>query len=235
MYNSCDSYNTCKSCGKDFKKISLHWASSDCRYPKLDKDTESVIKGLLAGDATIGKDGRLSVYTTNPIFAEFIYRQLISIVPVTVSIRDADSNELMKRELFELTLPKHKFTKKLRDDWYNPKKIPKNTVVDKLFTKYWYVCDGNLNSKYEASITTSSKNIEFVEKSFNQLPFEYKIKNIGTTELSNNDRYRIYISSRENVEKFLNYLGEPVPGFEYKWEIDGNKRKSMKQDVYQKI
>lgn len=93
--------------------------------------------------------------------------------------------------------------------------------------KYLYVADGGLswNKKTNSSRSqiTSSNEPEQLERLS-----EY-LKSIGVDCSVYDDRIMMKPSS---TDKFLNYLGEPVPGFEYKWR---NKSLEEYENLYQKV
>jgi hypothetical protein len=100
-------------------------------------------------------------------------------------------------------------------DWYDcGEKVFPEIELNPLILKVWYCCDGDMsvderwNKKCYARLTASNEmdRKENINSMFSGLPFSPNW----------NDGAR-FTFGREGSKKFWEYIGEPLPGFEYKW------------------
>jgi len=111
-------------------------------------------------------------------------------------------------------------------DWYTQdgKRFPDNLELTPVITKYWYVCDGTVNwmRDYSAKIQFNSKNESgregFITELFDRAGFTIQ-----------RNRHMYYLSVDES-ESMLEWLGNPPPGFEYKWEIESRSTYEKKKE-----
>jgi hypothetical protein len=105
--------------------------------------------------------------------------------------------------------------------WYKSgKKVwPKEIQLTPTVLKYWYVSDGSFNnngSRFYVSLHCSNerKNKQKVEGYFTDVGlrpsrwWENKVEETHQAEL---------IFNKEESKEFFDYIGNPLPGFEYKW------------------
>jgi hypothetical protein len=93
--------------------------------------------------------------------------------------------------------------------WYDTgeKIFPQHILVSPTLLKHWYVCDGDKQGKrIRIASSNESDDLEKLVSYFDSVDIP-KPKTTGN---------RIYWST-EDSEKVFGYMGEPVPGFEYKW------------------
>ena len=79
--------------------------------------------------------------------------------------------------------------------------------------KIWYVCDGYLNTanpkpRVRISSVNESDRIDEIA--------EWITEETGIEVNTSKNRERILFNTRRTQE-FFEYVGEPLPGFEYKW------------------
>lgn len=223
----------CPNCGVHCKYISNHW--NKCGEPELSKYQKSILAGLIMSDATVDKSGAMTVYSSNLDFLQWLSSEL-SFMAYDPHINDT-GDERHKRniksgfdvdrdanykDIYCFSVPIHSFTKSLRD-WYRSgsKKFP-NININKNIVKIWYCGDGGLNwsgEKYaypEIRAINEGNRDNFLEKLFDDTIF---------SPSSTNGSIRIY----SNADKFLDWLGDPPSGMEYKWENKNrNKYRELK-------
>jgi len=102
-------------------------------------------------------------------------------------------------------------------DWYddeNNKRFPLDTIsLSPLVLKIWYVCDGYLNTsnpKPRARISSINES-DRIEKIA-----EWITEETGIEVNTSKNRERILFNTRR-TQKFFEYVGDPLPGFVYKW------------------
>lgn len=110
-------------------------------------------------------------------------------------------------------------------NWYKGgyKLFPENISLSPVLLKHWYVCDGsyinhNYNSHIVIGISNERENIDKIKKYFStqDLP-EPKVSSSVRSNGSINTSIRWTVCG--SLELF-DYMGEPLPGFEYKWRLD---------------
>lgn len=113
--------------------------------------------------------------------------------------------------------------------WYvdNVKHIPSDLVLTPLMCLVWYLGDGGLNN----DPTSNSQTIQLATNCFEKeeiedilLPqlsqFDARICKNGVGKNNQKQHYQIKIYKKENVEKFLKYIGScPFDDYAYKWEL----------------
>lgn len=110
--------------------------------------------------------------------------------------------------------------------WYESDKKcwPNNINLTPTVLKYWYCCDGFGNNncagkrKISISISNESDNLEKIDKMFTNVglpsPNKYNIRD----SMDGYDSVKCDATfNREESEEIFEYMGEPLPDFEYKW------------------
>lgn len=204
----------------------------------IEKDLENddmkkeILKGLLMGDGTIGKTANekrnnLEVEMTNRDFLDWTADQLGDLVSSVRKSRVAEDiaeknrrhgytvNEEDIEDEHVLSTVTTDFTTRMRDKWYpeGEKKFPDDLELSPLSTKIWYVCDGSLVQNEHCVIYSCNERDrpEFMKSLFNNTPFNPSFSLTGGGGLQ---------FTRSESREFLDWLGEPVPGYEYKWNIN---------------
>lgn len=107
-----------------------------------------------------------------------------------------------------------------REDRHNRKIFPNNINITPLLLSVWFCCDGskqyqtnNVGSPYIV-IYASSHGFEKnkIISWFNDLPYEPRWQ----------DKYGLRFTVEDSVNLW-NYMGPPLPGFEYKWPDNYSK------------
>lgn len=223
------------SSGKDYDRIARHFSA--CGYPDIDDKHLSIIKGVLMGDATIGCDNsrnqKMTVYSTNKEFLQHLVDVLPEWLITTekpqlfkskkqaqasgedfLSDRNYDYKSYSFSEQYRVRTIRHPVFNELRG-WYSDKKeLPKKENLNRNIIKYWFVCDGNTQTKGRNKYSKIASKIAGDEK---LKEYGNKIETVAKVSVNVNTQNGIISMDSENTEKFLRFLGEPVNGFEYKW------------------
>jgi hypothetical protein len=227
----------CHSCGKEYTAVASHWAlSSSCDYPELSEKQVEIVRGLMFGDGSL--DSRGSTRTTrlyvtsitkeflNHLSTEFPQQDCESSIKIT-----AEENASRKREsgfspdakvenysdVYKLLITNPNFD--MFTDWYEEEGLvwPDDVPMSPTTLKYWYCSDGSLATSNGAQIQLYSKKIETesgrkkARRYFEDIP-------VPEPSFSGGDMYWCNI---DDVKQVLDYMGQPLPGFEYKWNIHG--------------
>lgn len=112
-------------------------------------------------------------------------------------------------------------------DWYvgGAKTWPEDIELTPTVLRHWYVCDGhyhNQRSDNYISIACANEieNKQKIEDMFSDIGLDIAYWN--TSSVTENPKYGGSQSCKlaldvPNTNKFFEYIGNPIPGFEYKW------------------
>lgn len=218
---------SCPTCGDSFSCIGQHWSQSDCPYPELSEYQHKLVVGLLLGDGTLNnRDGRprLVVNSITKPYLDYL-RNVFGVVATDVSrvvtaeeqaeqVSEYNGNGHVEdyHDIYRFSTRKLPALKPYAE-WYSTgeKRLPEALDLDPVTLKHWYVGDGtfvNHDRKNHVQISTSNERDrpDTVEAVLHSAGFE-----IGWWE-----DHSFNLSSHD-TEDFFEYIGEPLPGFEYKW------------------
>lgn len=235
--------DSCHSCG-DEKRLGTHWAQSSCEYPNYSERHLEMITGLLMGDGYLrdkpkAKNPYFVVAMINETFLEWLDDQF-GVRSHGVSLKTSSEYITQRAErigfgngsdgdyhdVYQLRFRSHPVFHEFTD-WYTDdgKKFPDDLMLTPELVRMWYVCDGGINQSEYAHIEIYSKNeldrIRIWVNKFQELGFDCSESTEGL---------KIH---RRSAHEFLDWIGEPPNGFEYKWELDDRKRyDELKKEVY---
>jgi len=197
-----------------------------------------MVLGLLMGDGSIpvqsdGSNGVFHVPMVNRQFLEW-YDHQMGLFTTGVSLKKT-AEELAENnresgfspnakaenyhDMYTVWSRSHPYFSRLRS-WYasGTKRIPENFELTSKIAKFWYISDGYLdvdqNRTPRAAIRTrtESDRFKFLLDLFREHGFDPNFRR-GTVRFS-----------RDETPRFLNWMGNPPPGFEYKWVLDSRER-----------
>jgi len=193
----------CSDCGRTFSRVGNHWSQSDCSYHGLSSKQKEVITGILMGDGHINRGGKnpyLSVEMKSPNYLEYV-SSMFPWISTGIIDREDGIYRFDTRSVCALT----EFA-----EWYSSgKKIfPENIDLTPIVLKHWYVCDGGLggNGPYPMiAVTNEIDNKQKIECYFDSIGIDIRWKT-----------HKLAVRAHD-VDSFFDYIGEPLPGFRYKW------------------
>jgi hypothetical protein len=153
---------------------------------------------------------RFRVGMTNKLFLKWVAKELYNIVNSTgLSLQDEEHGNC--EDYYMLRTISHPYFDKLKD-WYSTgEKVLPIETPSPLELKMWYVADGGrMKDRPFIRADSQSDNIEKLSKAVNSI-------GIDTTVV---DKGRQLNVLNEDRDRFFEYMGAPVPGFEYKWPTD---------------
>lgn len=232
-----ENFNRCHDCGGIYENIGHHWKDTECPYPSLSFEDKQIFRGLLMGDATIAKQNEnscsLCIDLTRPKFLQYLYDKYP--VLFTSLFEQSSPEERVKKNIergftteeqpndykriYKLQSRTIPFFSDMRKKWYGEndnKEFPEDIEFTPELLKMWYVCDGGLSFAsddpyaFYASFYTSNEmeSTDQIVKKFSDIGFDAKI-------FSGSNSVSININ---DVDGILDYMGQSLPGFEYKWE-----------------
>lgn len=220
----------CNQCGENKSNLGNHWRlSNSCNYPKFNWKQLSMLTGILMGDGSLDRSGancRVKVEMINEKYLKYVDGVLGNLSNGVTMTRTAEENAKKMRtsgfrpdanasnysDVYRLTTKRHP---KLNDfeSWYESgeKVFPKLELTPTML-KHWYVCDGHLSERENSrpnvvfGITNEYEHSDKLEQMFIEQGID-----ANTTESKN---LNIGVS---HTEKFFEFIGEPIKGFNYKW------------------
>lgn len=224
----------CPTCSTEYKRIGSHWAQANCPYPQPTDEQMQILKGILLGDGSIPRtegNPRFVVGMANSEYLEFIDSKFPVLGTGVNLMRDASQSAEYSREydivpgassddyedIYRWEFRRTPHIKNL-DDWYETgKKIfPEDLDMTPIILKHWFVCDGWTSKRWENptvgiaaanEIKSVDKLVSYFDQSDCPSP-SHVHEGAGKMEL----RW-----GAAETKEFFEYIGSPVPGFEYKW------------------
>ncbi len=227
----------CPHCGREFTKLGVHWARSDCDYPVPSGHADEILTGLFMGDGSLAAHDSdnpyMRVNNTNERFLKYLDEKLGWLTTGVRLKKDAEqaAEERLSRDSdWEMSADNFNAIYGIRtrrlpyfqkyESWKSSgqKRYPENLELTPTIAKYWYVSDGTVNwmRSYSARVVFACQNEcdrpGFICDLFGQAGFE-----------AHPNRHMFYLDVNDS-EEFLSWVGKSVPGFEYKWELESRER-----------
>lgn len=228
----------CHECGNEYKYIGSHW-QGDCSHKQLTQQQYEVTVGLLMGDGSLDRSSKnpyLRVGMISPNYLEYL-DGAFGILGNGVSLMmTAEENAEAKREsgfrpnadaenysdMYQwrsISHPElHEFA-----DWYSSgtKVWPGDIDLTPTVLKHWYCGDGGWNNSggnnhIQISMSNEVDNTDKVDRYFERAglpsPSNYNIQERSDGSVGCEAQFTV-----EQSRELLEYMGEPLPDFEYKW------------------
>jgi len=195
-----------------------------------------LLKGMMLGDGSLSfnqKYPQFIIIMTNVTFLGWLQTELgwlsetLSVKRIASEGAKHISNSLSENidesnclDTYQFSIKSHPQFEQF-GQWYNTGEIvfPKNLLVSPTALKVWYVSDGTLkwDSRYD------SKNIRFASLNESNRPdaIVSALEKHGFTVGHSGKVFRL---STSDTEDFFELIGDPVPGFKYKWAYQDRER-----------
>jgi len=227
--------DVCSQCGTEYQIIASHWSRGSCEYPSFTDHQREIITGLLMGDGSINrrnnKNPRIQCNMISPNYLKYIDGEF-GVFGNGVSLaKTAEENAKHSRNSgFRPNAKKENYSDVYRwqsmshpelqkfADWYSTgKKVwPSDIELTPTVLKHWYCGDGHWNNSETnnyivISMANEVENTDKVNKMF---------ENVGLPSPNNYNTSGIKcdaVFTAEQSKELWEYMGEPLPDFEYKW------------------
>lgn len=230
----------CPTCGGYFKSVSCHWSRSQkCDYPPLSDKQIEIIEGCILGDGGLSRQESRTCYllvgNQKIDFLKWIYDQL-GWLSSSISLHSKEGSEFISpatgkeytsnNDLYQLRTIAHPQLSKW-EEWYDSDKRGKEIKLPFLFTpttiKLWYAGDGSRNlhgggDYIKIFMSLSNEVLERIADVFRDWGFPCKTG-------SNRIRFQ-----KKSSKKLLDWMGDPIPGYEYKWASNLREYKVLKEE-----
>lgn len=231
----------CPECGNEYDIVASHWSRGSCDHPSFTDHQKEIITGLLMGDGNlkINRDNpSLRCKMTSPNYLKYLDKQF-GVFGKGVSLRTtAEEKAKLNREsgfspnaraenYSNLYIWRSMSHPELREfeKWYDTgsKVWPDDIELTPTVLKHWYCGDGSYNNKSNKYISISCANErgnkEKIEKMFNNVGFSVAYWHESTRY---NNGYEGTVSANiafdvTTTKELFEYMGDPLPDFEYKW------------------
>jgi len=226
----------CPECGDEYKSLGNHWQHNESHRPALTPKQKEIAVGLLMGDGTIHRKGRIQCKMITKPYLEYLDRQFGCLGTGVRFRKTAEESAKENRDtgfspdakaenysdVYGWQSRAHPHFKELRG-WYatGEKVWPESITLTPTVLKHWYCGDGSWNSSDRNNYITIGmaneiKNTEKVDRYFERagipLPSNYCIY-----EGKDGSTNCIARWSVEDSKELWEYIGKPLPGFQYKW------------------
>ncbi len=227
--------NQCSECGGVYSELGKHFSKSSCSESLSDEQYE-IIKGIVLGDGWVNwqqETPSVEVSLTNRDALEWIDEKLstysngvksgVSAASRAENNRRSgfhpDASEEAYDDTWNLTTLSMESLQPIAN-WYSAgeKRIPETVDITSESLRMWYICDGTIRWSGQNSyivITTSKYSFgsdDVIDSVLDNYPGSHKV-------LSDAIRFM-------EPKNFFEYIGEPIPGFEYKWEYEDREKYS---------
>lgn len=228
-----DGREICPRCRNAYSKITIHWTKA-CEHPRLFNHQLELIKGLLCGDGSVEqRRATFRVEMINKRFLEWLDEELGWLTSgvklartneeVASHLRDSLGRTTSPQDAHDLCYLRTRTHPQFAEfqSWFedDEMRLPPRLSLSKLELKMWYISDGGLLTGEESTPVPSIAS----HKEMNTPNRVRRVFDQHGFEVSDGPNFRIKGGLSES-RRFLEYLGEPPEGFEYKWAIDDTNR-----------
>jgi hypothetical protein len=205
----------CGGCGNCFQRLGTHWQMSDCSYPEISNFQHDVITGILMGDGTVDlgeghKNPRFSVQMVNNNYLEYIDSLFGNI---STGVREVGIATSAGNKVYRLQTRRHP---ELHEywNWYSSgvKIWPDDLELTPTVMRHWFCCDGH----YDTNNGHRRLNIGMLNEVGNKDKINSYLSEVGLPEPTRWGNHTANWGVIE-TEQIFEYMGNAVPGFEYKW------------------
>lgn len=230
----------CPNCSFTGNRLATHWETNgNCSAPDISDEQEQLLTGILMGDASIdttSTNPRMSCSNISRQYLEYIDSKF-PYIGLGVKLENT-SEECAKRDresefnvgantdnysdMYRWRTRCHPVLKQFAD-WYSSgeKVYPRDIDLTPVVLKHWFACDGSYgkdskNNSIEFGVCNEVDNKDKLNSYFKDKGFDAPNWNISKRR-DGSINASIYFDSQTTDELF-DYMGEPLPGFEYKWK-----------------
>jgi hypothetical protein len=231
------------SCKGEYSKIGKHWYHNPSHRPTITQHQHEIITGVVMGDGSVSRQSENPSLDVQMINEQYLNHLDETFGCLTTGVRlQSTAQELASDpgtgDFAEYTDPSsYSDLYRLRTrnhpglEWYaswyssGEKVWPTDIDLTPTTLKHWYVCDGTFDERDYANSSTIRISVA------NEMEYQEKVnalfETVGLPEPewyptkteSGREFCHISWNNQESRELFA-YMGEPLPGFEYKWPCD---------------
>lgn len=233
----------CHECGGGYQRLGQHWSMGNtCSHPPLTDKQRDIVVGLLMGDGNLHRRSKNSYLQCNMITEGYLHHldEVFGMISCGVTfVKSAeDSAKENRNSGFSPNAKEENYhdvyqwrSRNLPDlngynSWYETgeKVWPDDIDLTPTVLKHWYCGDGHYADKAKSDCITIALS--------NEAHNEEKVNNYFTRKGLPEPTWAYSKRSRDGSEKcsikfarpgsqeLFDYMGDPLPGFHYKWGIE---------------
>jgi hypothetical protein len=230
----------CPECGKEYKNLGQHWRYSPPHRPELTQKQLEITTGLLMGDGYIyanTKNAELRVEMISSNYLEYLdnifgclgrgLSMTLTAVESAKNNRDTGFSPNAKEEnysdVYQWETRVHPKFNEFREWYSSGKKVwPEDIELTPTVLKHWYVGDGHYHNSrshnhIQISVSNEVKNTEKVFKYFSNVGLPQPSNHHISEQIKSENKKCDIVWGIEESYELWDYMGEPLPDFEYKW------------------
>lgn len=219
----------CPTCDREYARISQHWAKSSCDHPTVTRTSHDFLTGLLLGGGSV-QGNSANKYTTigtrhRPL-ADWLYTELDWLAH---SLRRVDPPG-EQGQFYRVRTHAHPALTAYRQ-WYvdGRKRLPERICIDlnSRGGRVWWALAGGLQWSDPEYATTRQATVSALDDD-RAARITAILEDIGLEPTRAGKRVQL---PPKQTTAWLEWIGPPVPGVEYKWAADHQEYRTAKRDA----
>lgn len=206
----------CPECGESKERVSQHWAMSGCGYPDLSDRQLSVIRGMMLAGGTIAGNGKnrfVTIGTTSELLAKWTVHQLDWLAQ---GIREVDGtgdgDDVYRiRTVAHPSCNRFERWEKLAEN--SGRSPPNRFSLDQATASVWWAFAGGL--QWADPWQSSCQGTFSAQRDEKAAWIQRVLEDTGFD--TNRAGKRVQFPPLE-TGRWLEWLGNPIPGADHKWE-----------------
>lgn len=238
-------FKRCPECQAIFPTLGYHWQHNPNHRPEITDRQHEVLTGLVMGDASVvvTETSINPSFCVSMIREEFLVWIDEELNPIGRGVKDGMSAEYIAKSNRETRFSPNADSKNYSDQynlWTVPhpglqryyelystgsKRLKEKFDLTPLTLSVWYCCDGDLyinrgKEEMRISVSNLAETPSILEDMFNDIPVDvdFQLREYQGVHKDYPDSWsrRLHFNHNDSV-KLWDYMGEPLPGFGYKW------------------
>lgn len=208
----------CPSCNNTYRGIGGHWYHKPSHRPRIPPRLQEVICGIVMGDGYIADPSAIPYLEIDCVSRDYLeyLDEIFGCLSKGVDLHKQNTtiNGYECKDVYRFRTSTHPKLKEFKK-WYSTgnKTFPERVPMTPTILKHWYIGDGNLKNPNRIRISTHNEfeNKEKINKIFEQCGLPKPNYWYG-------EQGGYMAWSQEETQFLLEYMGKPLPGFEYKFQ-----------------
>lgn len=207
----------CPECDEDYTNLGMHWHHAPDHRPEISDKQHEIITGVLMSDGSLERSSKNPTLSFGMTCEEYLQYLDMSFGVLSTGVTEREMDDDNWEILYWLSTRRHPDLSRY-EEWYESgKKVwPSDIELTPTVLKHLYAGDGSWSNKngsnhIRIAMLNEVDNREKVDRMFERVglpaPMNYSISDTHCTA----------IWSVEQSQELWDYMGEPLPGFEYKW------------------
>lgn len=218
----------CPVCNEEKQRLAQHWRMSSCGFPDLRQAQRNIIDGLVLAGATVGGNGinpHIKIGTTNQALAEWIAHQLSWLCQTIYEDDPGDEAQTV----YAVRTTAHPGLQRYEKRWSPLPKSkgrspPNNYRLGSESARIWYAYAGGLEW---AGPYDSQRRMLFSALYDDRADWIQRVLDSAGHESFR--RTKCVLLSPTTTAAWLDWIGDPIPGVEYKWADDQAMYRALRE------